>query len=56
MTAISLLLTVTVSVMADPTDPTGLGRGQEWHGGMFDSRLMALDYRTGDVKWQHKYP
>jgi len=40
----------------DPADPTGLGRGQEWHGGMFDSRLMALDYRTGEVKWQHKYP
>jgi acido-empty-quinoprotein group A len=40
----------------DPTDPTGLGRGQEWHGGLFDSRLMALDYRTGEVKWQHKYP
>ena len=25
-----------------------LGRGQEWHGGLFDSRLMAIDYRTGD--------
>jgi len=23
---------------------------------MYDSRLMALDYRTGDVKWQHTYP
>jgi alcohol dehydrogenase (cytochrome c) len=40
----------------DPGDPTGLGRGQEWHGGYFDSRLMALDYRTGEAKWQHMYP
>ena len=40
----------------DPSDPTGLGRGQEWHGGYFDSRLMALDFRTGETKWQHKYP
>ena len=40
----------------DPSDPTGLGRGQEWHGGTYQSRLLAIDYRTGDVKWQHKYP
>ena len=40
----------------DPTDPTGLGRGQEWHGGTYQSRLLAIDYRTGDVKWQHRYP
>ena len=39
----------------DANDPTGYGRGQEWHGGMFESRLMALDYRTGDPKWVHKY-
>ena len=39
----------------DPTDPTGLGRGQEWHGGFFESRVMALDYRTGLPKWQHPY-
>jgi acido-empty-quinoprotein group A len=40
----------------DPNDPTGLGRGQEWHGGWFESRLMAIDYRTGETKWQHRYP
>jgi alcohol dehydrogenase (cytochrome c) len=40
----------------DPSDPTGLGRGQEWHGGTYQSRLLAIDYRTGEVKWQHKYP
>jgi alcohol dehydrogenase (cytochrome c) len=40
----------------DPADPTGLGRGQEWHGGMYESRLLAMDVRTGEVKWQHKYP
>jgi alcohol dehydrogenase (cytochrome c) len=40
----------------DATDPTGLGRGQEWHGGTYQSRLLAIDYRTGDVKWQHNYP
>ena len=39
----------------DPSDPTGLGRGQEWHGGYFDSRLVAIDYRNGDIKWQHRY-
>jgi acido-empty-quinoprotein group A len=41
---------------ADPTDPTGFGRASEWHTGLFTSRLMALDYRTGQVKWEHKYP
>jgi alcohol dehydrogenase (cytochrome c) len=40
----------------DPTDPTGLGRGQEWHGGTYQSRLMAIDYRTGDTTWVHPYP
>ena len=40
----------------DPTDPTGLGRGQEWHGGMYESRLLAMDVRTGDMKWEHRYP
>jgi alcohol dehydrogenase (cytochrome c) len=40
----------------DPADPTGLGRGQEWHGGTYQSRLVAIDYRTGDLKWAHKYP
>jgi alcohol dehydrogenase (cytochrome c) len=39
----------------DASDPTGFGRGQEWHGGFFDSRVMALDYRTGEPKWQHSY-
>ena len=39
----------------DPTDPARLGRGQEWHGGFFESRVMALDYRTGLPKWQHPY-
>ena len=31
-------------------DPTGLGRGQEWHGGTYQSRLLAIDYRTGEAK------
>ena len=39
----------------DKNDPTGYGRAQEWHGGYFESRLMALDYRTGLAKWQHTY-
>ncbi len=39
----------------DPADPTGFGRGQEWHGGHWESRLMAIDYRTGETKWQHPY-
>ena len=39
----------------DASDPTGLGRGQEWHGGFFESRVMALDYKTGEPKWTHPY-
>lgn len=42
-------------VPVDPTDPTGYGRPQEWHGGWFESRLMALDYRTGLPRWTHSY-
>jgi acido-empty-quinoprotein group A len=37
-------------------DPTGFGRGSEYHTGLFDSSLLALDYATGNVKWEHKYP
>ena len=39
----------------DPNDPTGLGRGSEWHGGMFESRMTAIDFKTGEPKWVHKY-
>jgi alcohol dehydrogenase (cytochrome c) len=39
----------------DPNDPSGYGRPQEWHGGYFESHVKALDYRTGDVRWQHTY-
>lgn len=42
-------------VPLDPSNPTGYGRPQEWHGGFFESRLMALDYRTGETRWQHTY-
>jgi acido-empty-quinoprotein group A len=42
-------------VARDAADPTGFGRGSEYHTGLFDSSLLALDYRTGDVKWQHRY-
>lgn len=42
-------------VPIDPSNPTGYGRPQEWHGGYFDSRLMAIDYRTGETRWQHPY-
>jgi acido-empty-quinoprotein group A len=40
----------------DASDPTGYGRGSEWHVGLFSSRLMAIDYRTGKVRWQQAYP
>jgi acido-empty-quinoprotein group A len=39
----------------DPNDPTGYGRGSEWHTDYFQSRLMAIDYRTGEAKWVHRY-
>jgi alcohol dehydrogenase (cytochrome c) len=39
----------------DPSNPTGFGRGSEWHGGMYESRLMAIDFRTGNPKWVHPY-
>lgn len=40
----------------DSRDPTGFGRGIEHHTGLFDSSLLALDFATGNVKWEHKYP
>jgi acido-empty-quinoprotein group A len=40
----------------DPTHPTGFGRDSEWHTGLFTSRLIALEYRTGRIRWQQKYP
>jgi acido-empty-quinoprotein group A len=40
----------------DPTQPTGFGRGIEYHGGLYASELQAVDYKTGIVKWLHKYP
>jgi alcohol dehydrogenase (cytochrome c) len=39
----------------DSNDPSGYGRPQEWHGGYFESHLKALDYQTGEVRWQHTY-
>jgi len=40
----------------DPTQPTGFGRGIEYHGGLYASELQAIDYKTGMVKWKHTYP
>lgn len=40
----------------DANDPTGYGRNQEWHTWFNESALYAIDWKTGDVKWQHKYP
>lgn len=40
----------------DPTQPTGFGRGIEYHGGLYASELQAIDYKTGNVKWKHEYP
>lgn len=40
----------------DAKDPSGFGRGSEYHSGLFDSSLLAIDYRTGETKWSHKYP
>jgi acido-empty-quinoprotein group A len=39
----------------DKRDPTGFGRGSEYHTGLFNSSLLALDYATGNIKWEHKY-
>jgi alcohol dehydrogenase (cytochrome c) len=39
----------------DKEDPTGFGRGSEYHTGLYDSQLRAVDYRTGKVKWVHSY-
>jgi acido-empty-quinoprotein group A len=39
----------------DPSAPSGYGRGGEWHTGEFHTALKAIDYKTGDVKWEHKY-
>ena len=39
----------------DPNDASGFGRGSEYHTGTFPSSLRALDYRTGALKWEHKY-
>lgn len=39
----------------DPSAPSGYGRGGEWHTGNFVSSLKALDYKTGNVKWEHEY-
>jgi len=37
----------------DATHPTGFGRDSEWHLG---SRLAAIEYGTGRIRWQQKYP
>ena len=38
------------------SNAVGWGGAFEYHAGVFDSALRALDYRTGEVKWEHKYP
>jgi alcohol dehydrogenase (cytochrome c) len=40
----------------DPTDPSGFGRGLEYRMDLGFSTLQALDYRTGEPRWTHKYP
>jgi acido-empty-quinoprotein group A len=41
----------------DKSDPTGFGaRGTEYHTGVHFASLRALDYRTGETKWELKYP
>jgi alcohol dehydrogenase (cytochrome c) len=39
----------------DATDPSGFGRGLEYFMNYGNSTLQALDYRTGEPKWTHKY-
>jgi acido-empty-quinoprotein group A len=41
--------------LPDASDPTGFTRGMEYHNGLFDSELQAIDYKTGIVKWRHPY-
>ena len=41
--------------LPDANDPTGFTRGMEYHNGLFDSELQAIDYKTGIVKWRHPY-
>jgi alcohol dehydrogenase (cytochrome c) len=38
------------------SNAVGWGSASEYHAGVFDSALRALDYRTGEVKWEHRYP
>ena len=38
------------------SNAVGWGGAFEYHTGVFDSALRALDYRTGEVKWEHRYP
>jgi acido-empty-quinoprotein group A len=33
----------------------GWGGASEWHVGSFPSALRAFDYKTGTLKWEHKY-
>jgi acido-empty-quinoprotein group A len=37
------------------SNAVGWGGASEYHTGVFDSVLRALDYRTGEVRWEHKY-
>jgi acido-empty-quinoprotein group A len=39
----------------DANAPSGYGRGGEWHTGEFRTALKAIDYKTGEVKWEHNY-
>lgn len=38
------------------SNAVGWGGAFEHHTGVFDSALRALDYRTGAVKWERRYP
>ena len=39
-----------------PKSSAGEGASMEYHTGFFHSALLALNYKTGEVKWRHDYP
>jgi acido-empty-quinoprotein group A len=39
----------------DASTPDSSGLTREWHTGLFHSALLAVDYRTGLIKWRHDY-
>lgn len=38
------------------TKPIGWGGGSEYHTGYSTSALIAMDYQSGKLRWQHEYP